>query len=157
MKVEDIKSTYQISEEIQGLYRILNDLSRAVSDYNRYMGNPQTQVCAYAPDTSIPEVLNVRDIIKEFRVEVAKLKVVIIEDIEEIEDIENVKPSEDNIVVPSETINDLYWKDLPEKLIFDGLDNIKEDELLKLNFLRLTSKEEVFNSYKEELEKKYNG
>jgi len=143
MKVENIKSTYQISEEIQGLYNILNDLSRAVSDYNRYMGNPDTQVCAYAPDTSIPEVLNVRDIIKEFGIEVGKLKVVIINDL--IEDIEESIP---------ESISDL---DLPEKFEFEGLEEITEDELLKLNFLRLTSKEEVFNSYKEELDEKYNG
>lgn len=142
MKVENIKSTYQISQEIQGLYNILNDLSRAVSDYNRYMGNPDTQVCAYAPDTSIPEVLNIRDIIKEFGVEVDKLKVVIINDLEDIEE-----------PIP-ESISDL---DLPEKFEFEGLEEITEDELLKLNFLRLTSKEEVFNSYKEELEEKYNG
>lgn len=143
MRVEDVKSVYKISDDIKGLYKILNDLSWAVGSYNKFVGNPRTQVCEYAPDPSIPEELNVRYLIKEFEIEVNKLKVIIINDL--VEDMEESFP---------ESINDLT---LPEKFEFEGLEDITEDELLKLNFLRLTAKEEVFNSYKEELEEKYNG
>lgn len=138
MKVENSKSEYQISDEIQALYKILNSLSYAISSYNESAGNPATQVCAYAPDTSIPEALNVRDLIKEFGIEVNKLQVPLLSDLE----VEESK-EEDTVDI--------------ERFEVEGLEDIEDEELIKLNFLKLTTKEEVFNSYKEELEEKYNG
>jgi hypothetical protein len=107
-------------------YSLLNQLSEEIKLYNYYMNVGEYKQNFYTRTPGKPLALNMRELMSEFKTELSRLEVPIIEEL--TNDSEELKPLE-----------------------IQGLENLKEEELIRLNYLRITRSddyEKYFNHLK---------